>query len=209
MKNELHVDDPALAKALTAQVGSDFLSPYFDQARSVREACDYLDQPMGKVHYWTRRWHDLGALEIVERVPRKGRAIARYRCVAREFVITHELLPETLLAQQLQRTNQRLLDGLLTSVPQMAYEGRLTIHQPPGQRSVTHDRTTLDGSNESSSLSSSFQLLLTEQEARQLRAELNAVRDRWLERAGGRDRRLRHQGYTLSLTVLATTPLDR
>lgn len=207
MKDELHVDDPALASVLAAQVGTGYLAPYFAGPHSVQEACDYLDEPMSKVHYWTRRWHDLGAVEVVERVPRKGRSIARYRCVAREFVVPDDLLPETLLEQQLRRINQRLLEGLVSAAPQVAYEGRLHVSQPPGHRGVSHDRTARQGVDQGNSLSCSFDLLLTDDEARELREELEAVRDRWLERGASRERRLLEQGYTPSLTMLATTPV--
>ncbi|GAB3578367.1 hypothetical protein [Calidifontibacter terrae] len=205
MLEELAITEPVIADALSARVGPRYLSAYFATARSMSEAVDYLEEPMGKVHYWTRRWHDLGLLEIVDRVQRAGRPIVRYRTIARKFVVPERLLPESLLERQLNAVNAAMLRNLQRGYPDVAYDGELTVWQPPGQRGISIDRASSRGKRaaEKGGLHSSFIVNLDPAETAELRTELEVLRDRWLERAGGEDRRAGEDGRRANMVILA------
>lgn len=203
------VTDPQLAKALTSTVGVHYLSPFFDRERSVQQACDYLDEPMGRVHHWVRRWTSLGALEVVGRRERPGRPIALYRTVADEFHVPEALLPLSLLARQLAAANKALLRGLEAAVPHIVFGGTLKIYQEDGQRGTTVDRSSSDSegaARNNGAMHMSSTMLLTRQEAYELYDDLVALRDRWLERTRGRSLSDRSNGLQEQLVVLATVP---
>ncbi len=206
MATTLEITERDVANALSAHTGPQYLAPYFGRDRSVAEAVEYLDEPMGKVHYWTRRWHDLGLLEVVARQERAGRAILRYRTVADKFVVPERLLPETLLERQLDRVNRRMLHNLQREFPEVAYEGELTVWLPPGQRGISIDRATSRRAEFAAKggFQSSFVVNLEPHEAVELREELEQLRDRWLERAGGADRKAGEAGRRAQMVVLAT-----
>lgn len=205
MFDELPISEPAVADALSARTGAQYLGPYFDRARSVAEAVEYLDEPMNKVHYWTRKWHDFGLIEIVERERRAGRPIARYRTIAKKFVVPERLLPQSLLERQLNSVNAQMLRNLQREYPEIAYDGELTVWQAPGQRGISIDRASSrkEETAAKGGLHSSFVVALDPDEAREMRAELQAVRDRWLERGGGADRQVGKDGRSGYLVILA------
>ncbi|WP_431841947.1 hypothetical protein [Calidifontibacter indicus] len=162
---------------------------------------------MSKVHHWVKRWLTLGALEIVERQPRAGRAITRYRTVADEFVVPEELLPASLLERQLTDLNREFLRGVFRAVPELEHRGSLRIHRQPGQRHVSVDRCPGRGAARSMlTHQSSMTLLLSQDEAKELVDDLLDLRDRWLERAGGEGRRPSIDGLAEHLVMLGTTP---
>ncbi len=205
MLPEILITEPAVADALSARTGAQYLGPYFDRPRSIAEAVDYIDEPMGKVHYWTRKWHELGLLEVVERQARAGRPIARYRCIAQKFVVPERLLPQSLLERQLNAVNAKMLRNLQRNFPEVAYDGELTVWQPPGQRGISIDRASSreEETAKKGGLHTSFVVALDPQEAQELRAELEAVRDRWIERGGGADRQPGKDGRAAYFTILA------
>ena len=179
------VTSSTAAAALARGRGTHYLGPYFDGPTSIADATRELSEPMAKVHYWTRRWHDLGLLEVAEIVQRPGRPVRRYRTVAEVIEVPPELLPETLLATGLTRLNRELIASLAAAAPETAYAGVLRIHKPDGHRHVTSDRSQPDGliSRRGDVLQSSFTAELTAAEAKELRRELEDLRDRWLQRA--------------------------
>jgi hypothetical protein len=173
------------AAALARNRGTNYLGPYFDGPTSIAHAARELSEPLAKVHYWTRRWHDLGVLEVAEVVQRAGRPIRRYRTVADMLEVPPELLPGSLLETGLTRDNRELIAGLAAAVPEIVYGGVLRIHKPAGHRHVTFDRRQPDGAPERRGdvLHTTFTAELTADEAEQLREELADLRDRWLQPA--------------------------
>lgn len=209
MKQRLVIQDRALAAKLSTTRGAHYLAPYFERPCSISEAAEELGEPMSRMHYWTRQWHDLGLLEVVEERKRAGRPIALYRTVAKEFVIPDEVLPESLLERQLEGLNRVLLKSF---TKQLSGGGSgMHIFREPGHRGVTMnhgdglDRPDTWGG---SSRHSSFRLALTRDEARELHDELVALQDRWIERAGRSDRRKGQAGTRDHLVLLASAPMD-
>lgn len=184
MPRPLVVTDPAAAAALARGRGTHYLGPYFDGPTSITAAAHELAEPLAKVHYWTHRWHELGLLEVAEVVPRAGRPIRKYKTVADTIEVPPELLPETLLEVGLTRLNRELIAGLQAAAPEAVYGGLLRIHKPTGHRHVSTDRAQADGpaTLRGDVLQSTFTAELTATEARQLRRELEELRDRWLQR---------------------------
>ncbi|MBD2759006.1 hypothetical protein IEE94_05735 [Yimella sp. cx-573] len=208
MPRTLRVDDVELAAALSSPASVQYLAPFFEQPRSVAQACEYLDKPMSKMHYWVRRWTGLGALEIVERRERAGRPIAFYRTVADEFVVPGALLPDALLEKQLAWLNDLLIRSLVRTAPEVMYGGDLLVYQSRGHRMTSIDRVVPGGQSVSAddSLQCGATLLLTSAEARELREELSALRDRWQARSDGRSRS--SSGIGEQLLMLATVPQE-
>jgi hypothetical protein len=195
------VGSPQAAATLAAGRGTTYLQPYFDQPTSIAEAARSLAKPLARVHYWTHRWHDLGILEVAEVIARKGRPIRRYRTVADVIEVPPQLLPHSLFEQQLARANRELVAGMEAAVPEVTLGGLLRIHKPPGEHSVTTDRT-LDGprTGRGDVLQCNFTASLDREEAAQLRQELEQLRDRWTQKAG-------RLGAGTHLVALAITPL--
>jgi hypothetical protein len=201
--SQVHVVTSRRAAAVLARGrGTHYLGPYFDGPTSISEAARELSEPLAKVHYWTRRWHELGLLEVAEVIPRAGRPIRRYRTVAQVLQVPPELLPETLLEAGLTRITRDLVASLTAAAPDIMYGGVLRVHKAAGHHHVSSDRFQPDGLNSARGdvLQSSFTADLTAAEARELRRELTELRDRWLQRA---DR----AGPGTHLVLLAVTPV--
>jgi hypothetical protein len=190
------------AAVLARGRGTQYLGPYFGEPTSIADAAHELSEPLAKVHYWTRRWHELGLLKVAEVVPRAGRPIRRYITIADAIEVPPELLPDTLLEAGLTRVNRELIVGLGAAAPETVYGGVLRIHKPPGHRHVSADRAQSDAltNRRADVLQSTFTAEFTAAEARQLRRELEDLRDRWLQRA---DR----PGRGTHMVLLAISPV--
>lgn len=205
MPTTLTINDPRVAACLAAGRGTLFLAPYFAGPSSVTEAAAYLHETVAKTHYWTRRWCDLGLLAVVEEIPRGGRAIKQYAAVADEFVVPPELLPENLLLQQLERGTREMHDALVRAAPESAYGGLLKVHKPKGSRHVHNDRLAATASGapkRGDAVHTEFSIALSPDEARAACAELEALRDKWIQRAD-------QTGKTTHLFILAMAPVPK
>lgn len=196
----LTVHDPKLAASLASARGNHFLAPYFDGPCAVAEAAAYVHESLAKTHYWTRRWLALGALKVVDEVPRGGRAIKLYRTTADVFVVPPELLPESQLALTLERVNREMLDALETAAPEVAFGGELQVSKAPGQRHVSTNRGPAGRLRRDDTLHCNFEIALTPDQAAAACKELEALRDKWVQRADD-------DAKTTHLFVLAMAPV--
>lgn len=209
MVEELEISDPVVVRALSAGRGVHYLAPYFAGPRAVAEAAEYLEEPIARVHYWTRRWCELGLLEVVEERARAGRPIRLYRTVAQRFVVRPEHLPEGHFDRMVDRYHRHLGEALrravLTENPMS-----LLVHQMAGQVGVSVSNTPTpelpERRSRRDSIHSSVGLHLDDAEARELAEELGAVLRRWSERCG--DRRP-GAGRSTYLALVAMTPDER
>lgn len=147
-------------------------------------------------------------MEVAHQRKRVGRPIAYYRTTADEFRVPDRLLPDTLLARQLEGSNQLLLRGFEASAPMIALTGELKVYQEEGQRGVTVDRSAANdpgAARRHRSTHRSMTLLLTQDETQELFDDLVALSDKWHERSGKR-MPSPGKGYVQQLLVLATTP---
>lgn len=195
------VESREAAAALARGRGTHILAPYFDAPTSVAGAARALGEPLARVYYWTRRWHDLGVLTVAEVVPRKGRPINLYKTVAEIVEVPPQLLPTALFEAQVARDSRVLVAGLNAAVPEIFFGGVLRVHRPAGQRYVSTDRTMPEGTpRRHDVLQTTFSVALDREEAAGLRTELEQLRDRWLQPS---DR----PGRATHLVVLAIAPL--
>lgn len=189
MLEELEVTDPAAVRVLTRGASARWLAPYFAGPSSITDAADHLGESLGRTHYWTRRLHDLGLLQVVETRPRAGRPVRLYRVVARRFVVPPAHLPEGHLERMVAGSHRVLAEALhraLVGEEPLA----LVVHQEAGQAGVSVSNTPTPSSPgqrpDRSSIHSSVHLSLEGEEAEELARELGAVLRRWSERCGGR-----------------------
>lgn len=197
------VESEQVAAVLARGHGTTYLQPYFEGPTSISEAARKLSRPIARVHYWTHRWHDLGLLEVVEVVERKGRAIRRYRTVADVIEVPPDLLPHAMFQAQMARDSKEIVAALDAAAPEVVRGGLLRVHQPAGQRGISVDRTTLSpGRLPRGVLQTSFGLELDRSQARQLQGELEDLRDRWLGASG-------RSGPITHLVSLALAPAQR
>lgn len=196
------VDSAQVAAVLARGRGTQYLGPYFGDENSIAQATTELGQPLGKVHYWTHRWHDLGLLAIRSTTPRRGRPVRKYRTIADVFEVPAHLLPDTLLRAQLDRTNRELLDALRVAAPEIVLSGVLRIHKPTGHHNVSIDRSAPTGASQARDdvLQTHFTAALTPAEATQLSDELQQLRERWTHRSS-------RPGRETHLVVLSLSPI--
>lgn len=182
--------------------GTQYLGPYFESDNSIAQAAKELGRPLGKVHYWTHRWHDLGLLTVASTTPRKGRPVRQYRTIADEFEVPPRLLPDTLLQAQLGRANRELLDAVQVAAPETALAGVLRIHKPAGHHNVSIDRTVPTGTRPTRDdvFQTYFTAALTPAEATQLRDELQQLNERWTHRSS-------RPGSETHLVMLSLSPV--
>ncbi|WP_374927799.1 hypothetical protein [Kytococcus sedentarius] len=214
MLDQLEVTDPRTVRALSSGRAARYLAPYFAGACSIAEAAEYLDEPMGRTHYWTRRWCELGALAVVAERTRPGRPIRIYRTVARQFVVAPEHLPQDHFDHVVAGTHRVLFRAIREAIG-ASEPPTMVVRQAPGQRgvSVAHEsapRAPESGRRTPSSddsVHNSSSLQLDEAEAQELADELQGVLSRWSERVGDR---LPGPGRAphLVLVAMARTPAD-
>lgn len=199
----MEVTDPKAVKVLMAEQAGLYLEAYLGQTRSVSEAADHVERSVQRVHYWTRRFLDVGLVEVVEVVQRPGRPIRRYRCIADEFVIPAVALPPGTFEAQMQEMNRGLTWAFTRNFPELVHGGDLRIHRTePSAAGITYDRGVAGGDVPEDAIQSSFTMRLSRAEAARLRAELTALRDRWI--AIGAERGAGRAAY---LSVVAIAPM--
>lgn len=83
MKPFHDITDPTIAKALAHPLRARLLSALEDRTASPSELAAELDVPLGVLSYHIRRLSDLGFLNLVRRVPRRGAVEHYYTATAR------------------------------------------------------------------------------------------------------------------------------
>src|SRR4051812_14868171 len=77
MKHAEDIADPRVIKALSHPLRVQILGLLDGEVRSPKELADELNEPLGNVSYHVRTLADLGLIELVKKVPRRG-AIEHY-----------------------------------------------------------------------------------------------------------------------------------
>lgn len=179
----MKVTDPVKVRSLLRDGVTQYLAPFLHEDHSVAEAAELVRVALPKVHYWVRSLYDAGLLEVVAEVPRKGRRIKRYRAIATEFVIPAEALPEDYFAGVMHRANAEMTHALQSAAPEWVLGGDLRISTTSALRS-SRDRVLREGARFERTTHQSFcTVRITEDEARELAQEMNALRDRWIARS--------------------------
>lgn len=172
-----------MVRSLVRDEAATYLAPFLHGDHSVAEAAALLHLPLAKVHYWVRSLYDVGLLEVVAETPRKGRAIKRYRAIATEFVVPAEVLPSGHFERVMRRSNDEMTEALVAAAPEWVLAGDFRIHASSPTRS-SQDRMLRGGGHRGEvTHQSMWRVRITEDEARELAQELNALRDRWIARS--------------------------
>ena len=77
--------DSRLAKALAHPLRVQLLAALNQKVASPNELAKQLDEPLTNVSYHVRMLHDLGCIELVDTVPRRGALEHYYRAIVRPF----------------------------------------------------------------------------------------------------------------------------
>ncbi|WP_027483452.1 hypothetical protein [Deinococcus pimensis] len=81
---------PDAAALLADPARRALLHPFLDRTSSLAGAARELDLPLPRLHYWARRFLNLGLIEVVDVRKRAGRAVRLYRSTARAFFVPFE-----------------------------------------------------------------------------------------------------------------------
>ncbi len=119
----LELSDPIRAAALLEPNTLRFLTPFIARTRSADQVARELGISLNTLLYQIRRLMELGFLELVEEIPRRGRGIKRYRASADAFFIpfeaTHFATPEDMLLREYEPLYRRFLASFLEAAMQM------------------------------------------------------------------------------------------
>ncbi len=172
-----------MVRSLVRDEAATYLAPFLHEDHSISEAAELLKLPLARVHYWVRSLYDVGLLEVVAEAPRKGRAIKRYRAIATEFVVPAEVLPTGHFERVMRRSNAEMTEALVAAAPEWVLSGDFRISASSPTRG-SQDRLLRAG-REGGEIThqSMWSVRITDEEARELSKELNALRDRWIARS--------------------------
>lgn len=106
------VVNPKAAELLTDWRQRRFLEPFIPGPTSMSEAAAKLGVRLNAMHYRVGQLLDLGLLEVVDSVKRKGRAVKLYGPTAKEFFVPFAATPHTTVEDMIRRLSA--LDEFLT-----------------------------------------------------------------------------------------------
>jgi Helix-turn-helix domain len=119
----LELNDPDQARALLDPNTLRFLGPFIGQTRSADQVARELSISLNTLLYQIKRLCELGFLEIIEELPRRGRSIKRYRASADMYFIPFEntpfATPEDMLLREYEPLYRQFLASFLEAAMQM------------------------------------------------------------------------------------------
>lgn len=89
------------ARALTDLEAVRRLEPFMKRERALRDAAEELGLKIPSLLYHVNKFTELGLLEVVREVPRRGRAVKMYRSTAEAFFVPFHLTPSETLGRML------------------------------------------------------------------------------------------------------------
>lgn len=112
-KSTVHrIDNADQAELLLAGAAASVMAAYVTP-RTQSEAAAMLEVSLAVVHRWTTRLADVGLLQVVEEIPRKGRPMKRYRAIASVVDIPAELMPMSYRERQAKLQAERQYESRL------------------------------------------------------------------------------------------------
>jgi DNA-binding transcriptional ArsR family regulator len=90
MKYRGDIADARVIKALSHPLRMRILGLLDGEVHSPKELADELDEPLGNVSYHVRTLADMGLIELVKKVPRRGAIEHYYRAPERNVVSDEE-----------------------------------------------------------------------------------------------------------------------
>ena len=179
--SRLEITDERAAALLLNSKTRQFLGPFIGEKKGVKEASDELGVEFARCYAYVKQFERAGLLEVVERVPRAGRAIKRYRSTADEFFIPNTVGPLMMFYKENEQNFQELLwqamSEALEAKDELMGEWGFRVGRPrgikiavAGARSKDRDWNFLE--EEPIILSLWRKLRLTHDEARELQHKL-------------------------------------
>lgn len=110
--NSRKVVNPKAAELLTDWRQRRFLEPFIPGPTSMSEAAEALGVKLNAMHYRVGQLLELGLLEVVGSVKRKGRAVKLYGPTAEEFFVPFAATPHATVEEMIRRLSA--LDEFLT-----------------------------------------------------------------------------------------------
>jgi hypothetical protein len=102
------VTDPAQARVLLDPVARRYFEPFIGQERSIKQAAQEIGVKANTLLYATRRLCQLGLLQEVRQIERKGRAVRVYRSSAEVFFIAHASLDQVTVEEAIAQIDRRV-----------------------------------------------------------------------------------------------------
>lgn len=181
------ITNPAAVKVLMDRNQVQLLRPFFEGETTLSAAADALDLPLQFLFRKVQRFVALGLLLVSREEARKGRAVRYYRTPERLFYVPPASVDMAALLRRSERFWQRrLVDGLL-SVWQGRSKRGLGVQVHPNDIGGVRIALATEpgvayralGEDEEVMLNSWLRLNLTEEDARALQLEMEALVERY------------------------------
>jgi len=193
---QAEITDPTGIALLTDLRALRFLMPFLQEVHTLTSAARSLQRSTGAVAYWIPRLLAAGLIEHLGDEARAGRAMPRYRGVARQVVVPFEQVPfdrrVALLDGGRLRVLRRFLDGIDEVLTDSHGYGLGFSNSPDGGMAITMVEDPA-ASAARSYTDSWATLYLGPDDALALAQELEALVERYASRGGPR-RHILHLG---------------
>jgi len=160
------------------------LAPFMRCEHSLGSAAEELGMPASSLAYWIGRFQKAGLLSVVRHEPRAGKPIPIYRAMAGEFQVPLDAMPPGMRDEFLNGSRRHMFDEFTKAVDAVAekYLRRGISVRPHVDRGVEIE--FLDAEDELPvSVAESWGVAsLTDDEARELQATLQAMSKKYSER---------------------------
>lgn len=181
------VTDPAAVKILMDRNQVQLLRPFFEGEATISDAAEALGLPLQFLFRKVQRFVALGLLLVSREASRKGRAVRYYRTPAGSFYVPAAAVDmAALLRRSEYYWQQQLVDGLL-AVWRERSEGGLGVQVHPNDIGGVRIALATEpgviyralGEGEEIMLNSWLRLNLTQEDAKALQLEMEALVDRY------------------------------
>jgi len=109
----LTIENPGAAELLFQSSTHQFLLPFMQEAISVKEASERLEQPLNKVHYQINKLCDFGLLQVADTFIQKGRERKLYKANASGYFIPFKVTKTTDLKEFLRVQDAQYYEHML------------------------------------------------------------------------------------------------
>ncbi len=167
------------------------LAPFMRRDHSLGSAAAELEMPASSLAYWVGRFLKAGLITVVRREPRAGKAIPIYRAASDEFQIPLEAMPAGVRDEFLNGGRRHMFEEFTKAVDEIAQKylrGGLRVRCHP-ERGVELNFLDSDGPLPVSVTEAWASVALTDDEAREIQATLDALSAKINTNAEGPGRR--------------------
>ena len=173
-----------------------YLQPFLRDAHTLSSAAAVLARPTSTMAYWIPKFVRVGLLEHLGNERRAGMAMPRYRAPARQLTVSYAKIPVdsrvALLDEGRLRVLRRFFDGLDEAIE--STEAFSLAFSASGESGSSVEMIETDGTPRKRRYTDAWMTLhLSDAEATDLAAEIEAVFAKYVDRTGPR-RYIAHAG---------------